>query len=169
MVVGTIKAEWANPFITSTIDTFAKMVHVDARPGKPIRPGGSELEYDISGVIGLAGEVCGSVCLSFPRETALKVVNSFMSAEYAELDAESTNGVAELANIIAGYAKAGLAGYDVRISLPNIVEGRNHKFREAADALSLAVPFATPLGRFDLLLTLKRPAGPAKPGTRERG
>lgn len=150
-----VKVEHVNPFIRATIDTFTKMVKVDPTPGKLLLRKDSDLIYDISGVIGLAGDARGMISLSFPKETALKIANQFMESDYTELNAEAASAVGELANIIAGAAKNQFQGLRINISLPSVIQGVNHRITENAGAFAFVIPFTTVMGRFDLLVSLK--------------
>ncbi|MDB5103442.1 MAG: chemotaxis protein [Fibrobacteres bacterium] len=150
-----IKVEHINPFVTSTIETFAKMVGVEAKPGKLMVKKGNKEDYDISGIIGISGGAKGMVALSFPKSTALRVTNKFVGTAYEEMNADTIDAIGELANIVVGYAKKGLSEFNVLISLPSVITGTNHQIMEPKDVFSFIVPFETPLGGFHLLVSLK--------------
>ena len=61
-----IKVEHVNPFVTSTMDTFAKMIGVVAKPGKLMAKQTVQGDYDISGIIGISGGARGMVSLILP-------------------------------------------------------------------------------------------------------
>lgn len=151
----SIKAEHVNPFILSNMETFAKMVGIEAKPGKAMLKSNSRLDYDISGIIGLSGMVLGTVALSFPETTAIQVCNKFMSGECQTLSDDILDAVGELVNIVAGNAKKGLTEFEIQISLPSVVLGHNHRIVEPKGALSFVVPFTTPLGGFHMDVCLK--------------
>ncbi len=154
MAVG-IRVEHVNPFVTSTMETFAKMVGVEAKPGKLMLKKDAKLEYDISGIIGLSGNAKGMVAMSFPKHTAVAVCNKFMSADYNDLHRDILDAVGELVNIVAGYAKRDLTEFAINISLPSVIVGPNHQIIDAKDAVSFVVPFTCPLGPFHLAVSLK--------------
>lgn len=81
-----VKVEHINPFVNATKVTFETMVHTAATPGKIMLLSGSKLNYDISGIIGLSGGAKGTVAISFPRVTALKVVSEFIGEKQLALD-----------------------------------------------------------------------------------
>lgn len=151
----SIRAEHVNPFILSNLETFAKMVGVEAKPGKPILKQDARLDYDISGIIGLSGKVIGTVSLSFPESTALAVCNKFMSANLKEMNAEILDAVGELINIVAGNAKKGLTEFSIEISLPSVVVGKNHRIVEPKGSVGFVIPFASALGNFHMAVSLK--------------
>jgi len=73
------KVEHINPFLNATKETFSTMVNMEAKPSsKPYLKQGEGTTYDVSGVIGLSGDAKGSISISFPRTTVLKVVSEFL-------------------------------------------------------------------------------------------
>jgi chemotaxis protein CheX len=150
-----IRAEHVNPFILSNMETFAKMVGTEAKPGKPILKQEARLDYDISGIIGLSGKVIGTVALSFPQATALAVCNKFMSADLKEMNGEILDAVGELINIVAGNAKKGLSEFNIEISLPSVIVGKNHRIVEPKGSVGFIIPFACALGSFHMAVSLK--------------
>ncbi len=150
-----IRVEHVNPFVSSTMETFTKMVGIEPKPGKLMLKKDSKLNYDISGIIGLSGMAKGSVAISFPKETAIAICNKFMSGDYKDLHADILDAVGELVNIIAGNAKKDLTEFSIAISLPSVIVGANHQIAEPKDSFSFVVPFSTALGGFHLAVSLK--------------
>ncbi len=150
-----IKVEHINPFVTSTIETFSKMIGLEAKPGKLMVKKGNADDYDISGIIGISGGAKGMVALSFPKDTAVKVTNKFVGLTNSEMNADTIDAIGELANIVVGYAKKGLSEFNILISLPSVITGTNHQIMEPKDVFSFIVPFTTELGGFHLSVSLK--------------
>jgi chemotaxis protein CheX len=155
MPVYAPKAEHVNPFISATITSFSTMVGVEVVPNKPFLKKGSGVNYDISGVIGLSGEAKGSVILSFPQDSVVKIVSSFLGETITEMNNDVTDAVGELANIIAGSAKKDLAAFKLNISLPTVIMGTEHRIFDPKDVMSMIVPFTFDGGNFDLGVNLK--------------
>lgn len=151
----SIRAEHINPFIVSNLETFAKMVGAEAKPSKPVLKQDARLDYDISGIIGLSGKIIGTVAMSFPEASALAICNKFMGADLREMNAEILDAVGELVNIVAGNAKKGLSEFDIEISLPSVIVGRNHRIVEPKGCLSFVIPFVCALGNFHMAVSLK--------------
>jgi len=110
-----MKAEHINPFLKSTIDTFATMLKRKIIPGKVYLRTVASVA-DISGVIGLSGDIRGAVVMAYPRETALKVVSAFLGENVNDLNEVVADAIGELTNIITGYAKKDLADIQMSIS-----------------------------------------------------
>jgi len=146
---------YINPFIISTIETFQKMLKSEAKPGQVQLKNDTTYTYDVSGVIGLSGEAQGSICLSFPKLIALKVVSALVGAEIKIIGPEVADAIGEIANIIAGNAKQHLTQFNLSISLPKVIMGKDHKIASQRGVPTIVVPFDCPLGNFAMEVSLK--------------
>lgn len=140
----------------ATIETFQKMVRTQPLAQQYTLNKGSGIGHDISGVIGLTGDLLGSVSLSFPEQTALNTLSAFIGVPITLLDDDSMDAVGELVNIVAGYAKQFIEGYSTVISLPTVIKGRGLAVKEPSDVFSFNIPFKSDLGNFDLNVGLKK-------------
>jgi len=143
-----MRAELINPFLKATVSTFQTMVNTNPTPSAPFVKAEPSLAHDVSGIIGLSGGAKGAVIISFPTKTALATVSSFIGLNVTQIDADVTDAVGELANIIAGAAKADLSGLSVTISLPSVVIGQNHKVTTPKDIPRIVIPFTCVHGEF---------------------
>ena len=143
-----MRSDLINPFLKATISTFQTMVNTVPTPQAPYVKAEPSLTHDVSGIIGLSGGAKGAVIISFPTKTALQTVSAFIGLYVTTIDADVTDAVGELANIIAGAAKADLQGLNVTISLPSVVVGTNHKVTTPKDIPSIVIPFNCSHGDF---------------------
>jgi chemotaxis protein CheX len=150
-----VKVEHVNPFVTATMETFKSMVKTEAKPGKPTLVKDSKSQFDISGIIGLSGGAQGTVSLSFPKLSCLKIITAFGGMKVVTIDDDVVDAVGELANIVAGAAKKHLEKYNINISLPTVVKGENHELTAPRNVIPMAVPFECPLGNFNLVVSFK--------------
>lgn len=148
---------YVNPFINSTVETFKTMMKVAATAGKPYIKKSGKPTFDVSGIIGLSGQAQGAISLSFPKAVALKVVSAMLGTEIKIVGPELTDGIGEVANIIAGYAKQNLTQYGLTISLPNVVVGQNHTIASPSGIAAIVVPFTSDIGEFVMEVSLKTP------------
>ena len=138
-----------NHFISSTSNVFSTMLNC------PVKRVSLELKelphptHEVSAVIGLSGRVSGSVVLSMALDVALKAAGEMMCTEYNDVDAEVFDAIGELANMVAGGAKADLAEMELSLGLPNVVVGRKCIYFPA-DVRPLSVGFETPWGAMAL-------------------
>ncbi|HKP97714.1 MAG TPA: chemotaxis protein CheX [Fibrobacteria bacterium] len=151
----SIKVEHINPFILATIETFKTMMKLEVKPGKVTLERRTGFQSDLSGIIGLSGGAKGSVSMTFPKITALKVVSAFIGEKVVTMDDGVVDAIGELANIVAGAAKKDLVKYNISISLPTVVVGDNHELSGAKEVTPMYVPFETPLGNFNLVVSFK--------------
>jgi chemotaxis protein CheX len=114
---------------------------------------------EIMGLIGLSGNVRGTVALSFPTGTALAMVSRLLGMETHVVDETVSDAVAELVNIVAGSAKAKLnsadGGEPIDLSLPTVVRGNSYSVDYPSKAMWLEVPFTSDLGPFSLRVTFE--------------
>ena len=146
---------YINPFITSTVHTFKTMLAEEVTVGKPAAKLQPYPTYDVSGIIGLSGDAQGAIALSFPKITALKVISKMMGAAIKVVGPELTDGIGELANIVAGNAKQHFTNCNLSISLPNVVVGRGHIIAAPSGTPSIVIPFGCSLGDFAVEISLK--------------
>ena len=144
-----------NPFIVSTIQTFKTMINWEVKPGKPEIKKEPFPMYDVSGIIGLSGGARGAIAISFPKLVALRVVSAMVGTDLKVVGTELTDGIGELANIIAGNAKQDLVQYKLSISLPHVIIGKNHMIASQKEIPTLLVPFIASQGQFAMGVSLK--------------
>jgi chemotaxis protein CheX len=149
-----MNVSFVNPFISATINVFKTMISLDVRPGRPKVKSKPFPLYDVSGIIGLSGVAQGSISLSFPKIMALKIVSKMLGTELKVVGEDLSDGIGELANIIAGNAKQGLAKYSLSISLPKVVVGKDHQLLSPRRCPSILVPFASAMGSFAMEVAL---------------
>jgi chemotaxis protein CheX len=142
-----MKAEYVNPFLKSTIETFKTMVGISVKPGKIFLLKDSQPAADIFGVIEISGNLEGSVAIAYPKDTAIKISSKFLGEEIKELNSSVIDCVGELSNIVTGFAKKDLQDLHVAISLPKIFQNRND-VAIPKNAPVVCVPFESEAGTF---------------------
>jgi chemotaxis protein CheX len=150
-----MQAQHINPFLRSLVNTFSTMLNCEAKRGEIALAHTNKRHYPVSGVIGLSGNAVGMVVINLSEEVALKAASAMLMAEMTSLDDDVLDAVGELANMIAGQAKAELEQYDLSVSLPNVVTGENHEIRFPSDIKTISVPFETDFGPLQLEVGLE--------------
>ncbi len=152
-----MKVQYINPFVESTRRVFKEMLYIDITPGKPFlyKPDKDKFNFDISGIIGLAGASIGVIAISFSKVVALKIVSNFVNDEVKIFDENVTDSIGEIVNIISGNAKKGLEQYRLVISLPSIIKGFNHQINWVSGVPVVGIPFDSEKGSFYLFVSLK--------------
>ena len=139
-------AEHINPFIDAVVSTFGTMLNLTARRGSLTLTTTGVRKYPISGVIGLSGRAAGTVVINLSEELALKAASAMLMMDITEMNEDVLDAVGEIANMVAGQAKAELEEYELSISLPSVVTGVGHEIRFPSEARPISVPFETDFG-----------------------
>ena len=118
-----MKVEYINPFIDSTTSVFATMLNSKLVRSNLYIKRECTAEHEISGVIGLQGSMAGTVVLRLNRPTALAAAEIMIGEPQTEVNADVKDAVGELANMVAGGAKAQLGGLNMNLTIPTVVTG----------------------------------------------
>ncbi len=145
-----MRAEYINPFISSLSRAFRTMLNCEVQRGQATLKNQQPRQYGVSGIIGLSGNAVGMVVLSLSAEVAKKATAAMLLSETDEIDADVIDAVGELTNVVAGAAKAELAEFDLRVSLPSVITGDNHDVRFPSNVTPICVPFTTEWGSLAL-------------------
>ena len=122
--------DFIEPFVEVTIATFKDFVGLEASPSHPhyLEPD-KEYDWDISSVIGLSGSVRGAVIISMKTELSLKLADALVGTTHTEIDADVTDCIGEIVNIIAGNIKPKVPNGDkIVISIPTVIKGKKISF-----------------------------------------
>jgi len=157
-----MQAEHINPFLRAVSNTFTTMFNCEARRGAMTLVDSTVKSYPISGVIGLSGKAAGTVVINLSEEVALKAASAMLMMEMTEVDDDVIDAVGEMANLIAGQAKAELEEYDLSVSLPSVITGKGHELRFPSNAKPIAVDFDTDFGPLRLEVGLEAMQTPAE-------
>lgn len=139
-----MKAEHINPFITATSNVFTTMIGMKPKKGDVfLKKSSDRLNYDISGIIGIAGEATGAIVISLPKAFALKVTEGFLGEKKTTIDDDVTDAIGEIVNMIAGNAKQIFSqqGLRFKISIPNVIVGKDHAIATHRNTVSIGVKF----------------------------
>jgi chemotaxis protein CheX len=155
---------YIKPFIASIQNVFSTMLQLPVSIKDPFIKTGSGTSYDVSGIIGMTGEVVGSVVLSFPQSTAQRVVALFCGSDLSANPTDFADAVGELVNMVSGGAKAGFTGKKVSISCPSVVVGPSHVVARQTDAPTIVIPCSTDCGDLAIEVTIAANAAAKTPG-----
>jgi chemotaxis protein CheX len=136
--------QYIQPFIDVCIKVFKDFLGCDLTVERPYFINSDSVDdWDVSAVIGLAGEARGAVVISMKKELALKLTDILTGTNHHKLDDEVVDAIGEIINIIAGNAKKGLEeAFRLVISLPTIIEGKKHSIKwPNSQARIICIPF----------------------------
>jgi chemotaxis protein CheX len=145
-------ARYINPFINATVNVLETMASTKAEAGKPYLKKERVAPGDVSGVIGLTGEVCGTISVSFTEKSILAIVSNMFGEEMKELNEEIEDAVGEISNMISGQARQELEqlGRSLQAAIPTVIMGKNHSITHVTSHPVIAIPFSTDNGGFTI-------------------
>jgi chemotaxis protein CheX len=149
-----MNVQYINPFLLAVQNVFDTMIDLPYTLGKPTIKKGDMTAYDVSGIIGISGEVTGCVVVSFPTQIAIKVGSCLLGEELQAVESDCTDAVGEVANMIAGDAKKRFPKENTTISVPSVVIGR-HKVAYPSGLPIISIPCETNDGKFAIEVALK--------------
>jgi chemotaxis protein CheX len=142
-------------FRSAAQSTFKEMFAVDAVAKSPVELSShGEHGWDITGLLGIAGQVHGVVAFRLPASLASALLAKSGVDEGDKRSLES-GLVGEVTNIIAGSASSNISGYEFEIAPPVVVRGPNHKIDWPSIAPVIALGFTTPDGPFEIDICAK--------------
>ncbi len=157
ITVNALKAEYINPFLESTGRLFGSTFDMNPKAGNLfIVDDQIKHRWEVSGVMILTGSAIGIVAIRLSRYLSVKLLEkSGILYESDEERDELTNGmVGELVNIIAGNASSQLSGYNIKVSVPFVVQGENHSIAWPENAPIIGIPYSTSYGPFLINVTM---------------
>jgi chemotaxis protein CheX len=146
--------KYINPFLKAVTSVFDTMIDIPVSIGKPRVKKEPIPPYDISGIIGLSGGVTGCVVIHLSEKLALHLASKMLDERFTELDADCSDAIGEIANMIAGNAKNDFPGKESDISVPSIVIGE-HKMAYPKETPIISIPCSTDAGDFCVDIAFK--------------
>lgn len=157
------RVEYLNPFITSIVHMFDTMLHVKITRQMPFIGTNALPDNEVSGIIGLTGKALGAAVVSLGRETAIRCTERLLGERPPTVNADVVDAVGEMANIVAGGAKAQLQQLKLNLSLPSIIIGKNHVIGFPSKLTPVCVPFECDWGPVSLQVGLRDQADESTP------
>jgi len=145
-----MKAEMINPFLNAAIHVLRTMASVEAKPGKPFLKNDKKATGDITGIIGITGQISGSLSITFTLSCIEQIVGSMFGEEVHGMTDEIRDAVGELTNMISGDARNKLSelGINLKAALPTVISGMGHVVKHINAGPCIAIPFETLHGSF---------------------
>lgn len=142
--------ELAKPFVKATINVLSTMAMIEPKPGKPYIKKGETAVGDVSAIIGFTGEHKGTISVSFSKECAVTMVKNMLGDDIEDIMQDAKDAVGEVANMISGQARAGLAemGLTFLGSTPTVITGDKHTVSHMTKSPIIVIPFTTDHGNF---------------------
>jgi chemotaxis protein CheX len=101
---------------------------------------------DVTGIIGLAGSIKGTIVVSVDKEVAFAAAEIFIGERPTGIDSDVLDLVGELANMIGGGAKERCETSGVLLGLPSTISGKEYRISFTAGSKIETVAFVCPAG-----------------------
>lgn len=134
-----------NHFVASATKVFDTMLNCPIQRTSVQLKSHDNTTHEVSAVIGLSGKVSASVVLSMSESLALRAAGEMMLTEYTEVDAEVSDAIGELSNMVAGGAKMRMPEMELALGMPNVFIGVETIYFPAG-VKPLSIGFSTPWG-----------------------
>ncbi|WP_434939190.1 chemotaxis protein CheX [Shewanella sp. HL-SH8] len=144
-----MNVEFINPFLVSLVNVISTMAMMDLKPGKPQLKNHDLAKGDVSGLIGMVGpKTKGSLSITFEEPLILEIMNKMLGEKPSGINADITDLVGEITNMVTGGAKNLLSskGYDFDMATPAVVSGKNHTISHQAKGKKIMMPFSHEYG-----------------------
>lgn len=141
-----LTATFHDAIAAATKDVFEIMLGCEVTAHAPLSKGVSTPRYEMAGLVALTGETEGVVALTVNRSLLQHAGTELLGAKLSS-EAEETDLVAELTNMIAGRAKSSLGIGGIYLGIPTVIVGRS-AISCGSKLPSLVIPFECEWGSF---------------------
>jgi chemotaxis protein CheX len=89
----------------------------------------TDLQADVTGMVGLAGDVCGVLSIRCNAKSADRIASKMLGVEIDQAAAHQSDAVGEVCNMVAGNFKAKIAGLEDKcmLSVPTVITGPDYE------------------------------------------
>ena len=154
-----MNVEYVNPFLSSLVNVLSTMANTKIVPGQPRIKKNEIANGDVSGLIGMVGPTMkGSFSVSFDESLAIEIMFRMLGERPTKIDADVTDMVGEITNMVTGGAKRmlGEKGYEFTMATPIIVSGKNHTITHRCEGPTILMPFTSEFGNVHIEVTFDK-------------
>lgn len=150
-----MKVEYINSFYKATQDVFSLMLDLDVEKNKLGVIDGMISSKEANVILGVTGDLKGTVLFSFPKPMTLEMVRIMSGMEMKNIDNFVSSALGEVANIIGGNAVTNLTGCDYICDIvpPQVIIG-DYKSISMVNEKALQLSLDTDIGEFDINIFL---------------
>ncbi|MBZ0171105.1 MAG: chemotaxis protein CheX [Phycisphaerales bacterium] len=152
-----MNSEYVSPFVKSIQNVFSTMLQLPVTVSDPVIKQGHTPSHDVSGIIGMSGDVTGSVVLSLDLGAAESIVALFCGERLESTHPDFADAIGELVNMVCGGAKCQFGDANhVSISCPSVIVGSEHGVRPPSDIPCVLIPCSTDCGEFVIEIAIRK-------------
>ena len=150
-----MKVEYINSFYKAVQDIFKLMLDLEIER-KDLKVVEDMIEgNDANIILGITGDLKGSVCFSFTEDMSLEMVKIMSGMEMKKIDMFVSSALGEVVNITGGNALIDLNKYDYAcdITTPQVILG-HYKSVPISNNKAIVIPIETDIGEFEVTISL---------------
>jgi chemotaxis protein CheX len=102
---------------------------------------------DVTGMVGLAGALCGVMSVRCSSNSANKIASQMLSVPIEEAASHQSDAIGEICNMVAGNFKAKIDGMQDKcmLSVPTVITGEDYQLHSlaAGDRIELVFVYET--------------------------
>jgi len=125
---------WAALLALSAREVFERMLgsHLASAP----EPFADDEGFDLTSMVGLAGEICGIMTVRCRAESAVLMASKMLGVDAGQAGPEMWDAVGEVCNMIAGNFKNKIAGMGdgCMLSVPTVITGADYTLHALVDS-----------------------------------
>lgn len=151
-----MKAAYIQPFVTAAVNVLRSELGTEVKRGQLALETTYYSMNDIVVLIGITGEIEGTVVYATDEDVAKKMVERMTGEMPVMLDEVCESAFAELGNIISGNAMAIFEqqGINCNISPPSIIVGRG-AILSSVDIQRMIIPLLIDFGEIQISVALR--------------
>ncbi len=137
-----------NCFIEGTFHILDTTSSLKGKPDTPYIKNNKVAKGDITGLLEIAGDINGTAAVTFTEKSILAIVSKMFGEDMTQIDAEITDAVGEIGNMISGHVNTKMTemGKSVKVKLAGVKDGKNHQVDHADSKKIIVLPFKTTMG-----------------------
>lgn len=142
-------------FVASVKAVLSTMLGWSVEEGELKRGNHILTGHDVSGLIGFAGTLRGTIAVSLEQEVAFAAAEVFLGDKPSTINVDVMDLVAELANMVGGGAKDRLNLPGISLGLPTAINGKGHTltFEPGAEVETLSL--TCPHGQIEIQVAVR--------------
>jgi CheY-specific phosphatase CheX len=154
----SINADHVNAFIASAISAVETLAQVPIERGVPyVKSLKSHRDYDVSGGVGLTGQIAGLITMNFTRPVICSLVTKMRGEPVTSITQSVRDAVGEMLTAMAETARKQMAeaNKEFSISQPMVTSGRHQSLNYPLGVPCIVVPLKTAPGEFTIEVAVR--------------
>jgi chemotaxis protein CheX len=132
--------DWRPLLRAAVKEVFSMMVGTEINVPEDVDP---PVVTEVTGMVGLAGELCGVFSLRCSKSCGSKVASKMLGVPAAEAVSNISDAIGEICNMAAGNFKAKIDGLQDKcmLSVPTVITGGDYQLYSVAVGDRIEMPF----------------------------